>query len=123
KANTWPDLEVGDNCFIGEGSVLQPYLKIGANSILFSARLGHHTKIGDHVLLSGAVTGGNVTIGDYSFVGMNAVIQQNLVIGEKNIIRMGVSIKKSAQNYEVYSSTTSIKRKVKFEDISNTYLN
>lgn len=123
KASTWANLEIGDNCFIGEGSVIQPFVKIGSNSILFGARIGHHSLIGDHVLLSGPTIGGKVKIGNYSFLGLNAVILQNLEIGPKNIIGMGVSIKNSTGEGEVYSSATFIKRKVKFDDISKNYLN
>lgn len=123
KASTWPNLETGDNCFIGEGSVIQPFSKIGSNSILFGARLGHHTVIGDHTLLSGPTIGGNVKIGDYTFIGLNAVVLQNLDIGPKNIIGMGVAIKASTREGEVYSSPTFIKRNVRFDDISRNYLN
>lgn len=123
RSSTWKDLEIGDNCFIGEGSVIQPYAKIGVNTVLFGARLGHHTTIGDHVLLSGPTIGGNVRIGDYTFIGLNAVILQNLVIGPKNIIGMGVAIKASTGEGEVYSSPNFKKRNLGFDDISNNYLN
>ena len=123
KASTWANLDIGDNCFIGEGSVIQPFVKIGSNTILFGARIGHHCLIGDHVLLSGPTIGGNVKIGNYSFLGLNSVVLQNLEIGPKNIIGMGVSIKSSTSEGEVYSSATFIKRKVKFDDISKNYLN
>src|SRR5690606_35286031 len=73
KASTWPNMKIGDNCFIGEGSVIQPFVKIGNNSILFGARLGHHTMVGDHALLSGPTIGGNVHIGNLTFIGLNAV--------------------------------------------------
>ena len=123
KASTWANMETGENCFIGEGSVIQPYVKIGDNSILFSSRIGHHSRLGNHTLLSGASLGGYVTIGDFSFLGMNSIIQQNIIIGEKNIIGMGVAIKTSTGEGEVYSSPTNIRRKVKFDDISKNYLN
>lgn len=123
KASTWPNLVVGDNCFIGEGSVLQPYVKIGVNSILFDASLGHHTIVGDHVLLSSSTTGGNVQIGNYTFIGLNSMVSQNLVIGPKNIIGMGVAIKTSTGEGEVYSSQKFLKRKLTFDDISKNYLN
>jgi sugar O-acyltransferase (sialic acid O-acetyltransferase NeuD family) len=123
RASTWPNIKTGDNCFIGEGSVIQPFVTIGANCILFGARLGHHSKIGDHVLLSGPTIGGNVTVGKYTFIGLNAVVLQNLEIGAKNIIGMGVSIKNSTGEGEVYSSPTFKKREVNFDDISNSYLN
>lgn len=123
KASTWPNLAVEDNCFIGEGSVIQPFVKIGSNSILFGARIGHHCQIGSHVLLSGPTIGGNVKIGNFSFLGLNSVVLQNLEIGAKNIIGMGVSIKTSTGDGEVYSSPNFTKRKVNFDDISKNYLN
>lgn len=122
KASIWPNMQTGENCFIGEGSVIQPFVKIGNNTILFGARLGHHTVVGDHVLLSGPTVGGNVVIGDYTFIGLNAVVLQHLNIGSKNIIGMGVAIKSSTQVGEVYSSANFKKRKVSFDDISNSYL-
>lgn len=122
-SSTWPNLKIGENCFVGEGSVIQPFVEIGVNCILFGARLGHHTKVGDHSLLSGPTIGGNVEIGILTFIGLNAVVLQNLEIGAKNIIGMGVSIKSSTGEGEVYSSPTSSKRKVKFDDISRNYLN
>lgn len=123
KASTWANLETGDNCFIGEGSVIQPFVKIGSNSILFGARIGHHCALGNHILLSGPTIGGNVKIGNFSFLGLNTVVLQNLEIGPKNIIGMGVAIKASTGEGEVYSSATFIKRKVQFDDISKNYLN
>lgn len=123
KASSWENLVVGENCFIGEGSIIQAFVKIGNNCILFGARLGHHTVVGDHVLLSGPTIGGNVRVGDYSFIGLNSVVLQNLEIGSKNIIGMGVAIKTSTGEGEVYSSPNFTKRKVSFDDISNNYLN
>ncbi|CAM4344811.1 acetyltransferase [Gillisia limnaea] len=123
KASTWENLVIGENCFIGEGSVIQPFVKIGNNCILFGARLGHHTVMGDHVLLSGPTIGGNVRVGDFSFIGLNSVVLQNLEIGSKNIIGMGVAIKTSTGEGEVYSSPNFTKRKVSFDDISKNYLN
>lgn len=123
KASTWSNLKIGENGFVGEGSVIQPYVEIGVNCILFGARLGHHTKVGDHALLSGPTIGGNVRIGVLTFIGLNAVVLQNLEIGPKNIIGMGVSIKSSTGEGDVYSSPTFTKRKVKFDDISRNYLN
>ncbi len=123
KASTWENLEIGYNCFIGEGSVIQPFVKIEDNSILFGARIGHHCAIGKHSLLSGPTVGGNVSIGEYSFIGLNAVIQQNINIGSKNIIGMGVAIKHSTPDKAVFSAAKYTKREVSFDDISSNYLN
>ena len=34
KASTWPGLLVGDNCFIAEGCIIQPFVEIGNNVIM-----------------------------------------------------------------------------------------
>jgi sugar O-acyltransferase (sialic acid O-acetyltransferase NeuD family) len=122
KSSTWNNLEVGENCFIGEGSVVQPYVKIKDNSILFGARIGHHCVIEKHCLLSGPTIGGNVCIGEYSFLGLNSVVQQNIKIGSKNIIGMGVAIKTPTEDKSVFSAKNPTKRMVSFDDISNKYL-
>lgn len=122
KATFWENLEIGENCFIGEGSVIQPFVKIADNTILFGARIGHHCVIGKHSLLSGPTVGGNVSIGEYSFLGLNSVIQQNINIGSKNIIGMGVAIKNTTPDKAVFSAPNFTKRTVSFDDISNNYL-
>lgn len=123
KTSSWANMELGENCFIGEGSVIQPFVKIGDNTFLFGARLGHHCIINNHSLLSGPTVGGNVVIGEYCFLGLNSVIQQNIVIGEKNIIGMGVAIKTSTPDKAVFSAGKFNKRNVNFDDISKSYLN
>ena len=117
KAMYWPDLQVGDNCFIGEGSLLQPSVKIGSNSILFSSQLGHHSQVGEHALLSASVLGGNVNIGSLSFLGMNSTIKENCKVGERNFIGMGSIVSKNTPDNAVYSTPGAIKRKLKFEDL------
>ncbi len=122
RASTWENLKIGENCFIGEGSIIQPFVEIKNNSFLFGARLGHHCVIGENVLLSGPTLGGNVKIGDYSFIGLNSVIQQNIQIGKKNIIGMGVAITKSTLDHSVFSAPKIKKRDISYDQISDNYL-
>ena len=60
SAVQWPDLIIGDNCFILERQVLQPNVRIGNNVTLWSGNhVGHGSRIGDnsyvssHVVISG----------------------------------------------------------------------
>lgn len=116
KASIWQNLEVGENCFIGEGCVLQPFVKIGSNSILLSTGVGHHSEVGKHTLLSATSLAGNVKIGDYSFLGLNSAIQENIKIGHKNIIGMGTVITSDTEDNAIYTAPTAIKRSTTFED-------
>lgn len=51
KATVWPELEIGDNCFIMEHNVIQPFARIGSNVIMWSgSHVGHESEVGDHLL-------------------------------------------------------------------------
>lgn len=122
RASTWSNLKIGQNCFIGEGSIIQPFVEIKNNSFLFGARLGHHCIIGENVLLSGPTIGGDVSVGDFTFIGLNSVIQQNIKIGKKNIIGMGVAITKTTSDNSVFSAPKVKKRDITYDQISDNYL-
>ena len=116
KASFWPNLKYGENCFIGEGSVIQPFVEVGNNNILFSTRLGHHCKIGHHTLLSACLLGGNVKVGDLSFIGLHSSIKENTSIGVRNIIGMGAVITSDTEDNSIYTAPAARKRKTSFEE-------
>ena len=104
KATTWPGLVIGDNCFVGEGSVIQPFAEIGSNVVLTGGTLvGHHTIIKDHCFTSANVAiSGCVTIEPYCFVGLNATIRDNVTIARECIIGAGAVILKDTKEKGVY---------------------
>jgi len=123
KATTWDDLQCGENTWVGEGSGIQPFVTIGNNTILFGTDVGHHAKIGSHVLLSVATIGGNVTIKDYSFMGLNSTVKPNMVIGNNNIIGMGSIITKDTKDNEIYQAAkTTVKRNISTDKFDKRYL-
>jgi acetyltransferase-like isoleucine patch superfamily enzyme len=122
KADTWENLKLGQNCFVGEGSTIQPFVEIEDNCILFAANIGHHSKIGKNVLVSAMTLGGNVEIGDNCFLGMNSTVAQNVKIGENNIIGMGCTISKDTEPNSVYSSKGTSKRKISYNKVSQKFL-
>lgn len=85
---------VGENCFILENNVIQPFVEIGNNVILWSGNhIGHHSKIEDHCFLaSHIVVSGSVTIESHCFIGVNATIRDNIVIGKQSIIGAGTLV-------------------------------
>jgi sugar O-acyltransferase (sialic acid O-acetyltransferase NeuD family) len=124
KAEFWEDLKYGENVFLGEGSTIQPFVSIGYNTILFGAKIGHHSHIGNNVLLSSCHLGGNVNIGDNSFLGLNSTVKQNIVIGQSNIIGMGSIIEKDTSDNEIYHNGKSTKKRSMSSDkFNNKYLN
>ena len=104
KATTWPDLDVGENCFIFEDNTIQPYVKIGENCVLWSGNhIGHHTTIGNHVFVtSQVVISGACTIHDHAFFGVNATIRDETVIGEATLVGMGALITKDTEPYSIH---------------------
>ncbi len=122
KTTIWDNLKVGENVFIGEGSIIQPFVSIGNNAIFFNTNIAHHSQLGNHLLLSSCTLGGNVIVNDYTFIGMNSTINQNVVIGYHNIIGSGCIIPKNTEDDSVYSNSSTIKRTISAKQIGNKYL-
>jgi sugar O-acyltransferase (sialic acid O-acetyltransferase NeuD family) len=94
KAARWGYTSIGDNCFIFEQNVIQPFVTIGNDVILWSGNhIGHHATIEDHCFVaSHAVISGGVRIGHHSFVGVNATFRDGISVGSKCVIGAGALI-------------------------------
>ena len=112
-------VEVGDNCFVFEANVLQPFVQIGSNVIVWSGNhIGHHVTIRDHCFIaSHAVISGNVTIGEETFVGVNATFRDGVTVGPRNVIGAGALIMKDTEEGAVYSSRGADPRPAKSWDL------
>jgi len=104
KATVWNDLEVGENCFILENNVIQPFVKIGDDVIIWSGNhIGHHSIIKDHCFLaSHVVISGKVTIEPYCFLGVNSTIRDGIHIAKECVVGAGAVILKDTKEREVY---------------------
>ena len=100
---------VGENCFILENNVLQPFSKIGNNVVLWSGNhIGHHSSIGDHCFLaSHVVISGGVTIGSRSFLGVNATVGDNTTIGEAAVVGAGALVLRDLPSESVIAAHAS----------------
>ena len=101
----WRTTPIGANTFIFERSVIQPFVTIGEDVILWSGNhIGHDVTIGDHVFVaSHAVISGNCRIGDYSFIGVNATIRDGITIGPRCIIGAGAVIMRDTDEGDVFA--------------------
>lgn len=104
KAIVWDNVQMGDNCFIFEANVIQPYVVIGNDVIVWSGNhIGHHSSIGDHCFIaSHAVISGHAKIGRYSFLGVNASIRDGVTVAEECTIGAGALIVRDTQARGVY---------------------
>jgi sugar O-acyltransferase (sialic acid O-acetyltransferase NeuD family) len=94
RAMVMSEHQPGENSFIFEANVVQPFVEIGSNVVVWSGNhIGHHTRIGDHCFIaSHAVISGHVTIGESSFVGVNATFRDGISIGPRCVIGAGALV-------------------------------
>ena len=94
KATVWPDLALGENCFILEDNTVQPFVRIGNNVTLWCGNhVGHHSRIADNCFVtSHVVISGGVEIGNNAFIGVNATIRDHVRIGSHAVLGAGAIV-------------------------------
>ncbi len=104
RASVWPDIQVGENCMIWEGAVIQPFARIGDNAIIRSGvHISHHCTIADHAFIaSGATLGGNVAVGEQAFVGLGAVVLNGIAVAERSFVGAGAVLTADTEADGVY---------------------
>jgi sugar O-acyltransferase (sialic acid O-acetyltransferase NeuD family) len=114
QAFVWDNVEIGDNCFILENNVLQPFTRIGNNVTLWSGNhIGHRTVVKDHAFISShCVISGFCEIGEFSFLGVNASVGDNLTIAADNFIGMGSVVNKNTEANGLYVGNPAVRHKL-----------
>jgi sugar O-acyltransferase (sialic acid O-acetyltransferase NeuD family) len=104
RAFVWRNAEIGENCFIFENNVVQPFVRIGDNCILWSGNhVGHRTVVRDNVFVaSHAVISGYCEIGAGSFVGVNATFNDRVKVAADNVIGAGALVTRDTEAGRVY---------------------
>jgi sugar O-acyltransferase (sialic acid O-acetyltransferase NeuD family) len=105
KAMFWPNVPIGDNCFVFEANVVQPGVRMGNDVVLWSGNhIGHDVEIGDHCFIaSHVVVSGNVSIGHHCFLGVNATIRDGVSIAPRTVVGAGALIMKDTEEGAVHS--------------------
>lgn len=103
-AFVWRNAKIGENTFIFENNVIQPFVTIGNNCILWSGNhIGHRTVIKDHTFIaSHAVISGYCEIGEGCFIGVNSTINDNVKVSDHCIIGSGALITKDTELERIY---------------------
>ena len=119
KAIIWEKIDIGENCFILENVVIQPFVKIGNNVIMWSGNhIGHHSKIADHCFItSHVVVSGNVQIGERCFLGVNSTIRDGIKIAKDCLIGAGTIILKDTKEKEVYKVKSTEPLQIKSDEL------
>ena len=119
KATIFDNVQIGDNCFLLEGTIVQPFATIGNNVIIWSgSHVGHHSEIGDHCFLAPhAVISGRVRVEPFCFIGLNATVRDHVTIARECIIGAGALILHSTVERGVYKGTSAAPAKVDSSEI------
>lgn len=100
RAFVWRNCEIGEHCFIFENNVIQPFVKIGNNVVLWSGNhIGHHSVIKDNCFIaSHVVISGSVIIGENCFIGVNATFANDIQVGKNCLIGAGALVVKHVED-------------------------
>ena len=103
-ASVWRNVAIGENSFIFENNVVQPFCTIGNNVILWSGNhIGHHSVVEDNVFVaSHVVVSGHCRIGRNSFLGVNATLADQVTLGTDNWVGPGTLVTKDTPDGAMY---------------------
>ena len=101
---------VGENCFILENNVVQPFVTIGNNVTLWSGNhIGHdHCFVSSHVVISGSCD-----IGENCFLGVNSTLRDNIKLGPFVVVSPGAVVMKDCEERTVVQPADSTYRVIK----------
>ena len=87
--------DIGENCFILENNVIQPFARIGDGVMIWSgSHVGHHTTVGSYTFISSQVgLGSGVTIGERCFLAGKAGVDSGGQIGQACFVGLGALVK------------------------------
>lgn len=105
----------GENNFIEEGAIIQPFSKIGNNNVIrYGSAIGHHSEIQNNCFIAPKVSiAGRVLIKNNCFLGINSTILDHLVLEERTLAGGGTLIRRNTEKEQVIIGNDSIKIKKK----------
>jgi sugar O-acyltransferase (sialic acid O-acetyltransferase NeuD family) len=114
RAFVWRNVEIGEHCFIFEHNVVQPFVTVGDNVVLWSGNhIGHHSRIRDNCFISShVVVSGSVDVGENSFLGVNSTLVNDIAIGRDTWLGPNVTITRNVEPGSVYRNPRSELRDV-----------
>ncbi|GHN00248.1 hypothetical protein WSM22_17370 [Cytophagales bacterium WSM2-2] len=107
--------KAGENCFIFENNVVQPFVKIGNNVTIWSGNhIGHHSVIEDNNFISShVVISGHCHVEPFCFLGVNSTLAHKVRITSETLLGAGAIITKDTEFAGVYvpAKTVRIEKK------------
>ena len=99
RAFVWPNVELGEHCFVFEDNTIQPFVQIGDNVVLWSGNhIGHHSRVEDNCFISShVVVSGGVTVGENCFLGVNTTIVNDITVARDCWIGPAVTLTRDTE--------------------------
>jgi sugar O-acyltransferase (sialic acid O-acetyltransferase NeuD family) len=115
------DEPLGKNTFVFEANVIQPFVTIGDNVVVWSGNhIGHHSRVENHCFIaSHAVVSGHVTVGEGSFIGVNATLRDGITLGSRCVVGAGAVVLTDQAEGTVLRATPAAPHPRKSWELSN----
>jgi sugar O-acyltransferase (sialic acid O-acetyltransferase NeuD family) len=103
------DVKLGENCLILENNVIQPFVTLEDDVIIWSNNvISHDVLIKEHCfIIHNVVISGFVTIEPYCILAANSTIRNRVTIAKESIIGMNALIMKNTVEKGVYAVDSS----------------
>lgn len=113
------DHSIGWNCFILEGAMIQPFVRIGNDVHIWpNSTVAHGATIDDHTFISGRVTiAGEVHVGAGSFLGIGSTVRDHVRLGSNCVVGAGAVILGDTDDNSVYSAPPAKKLPVRSDQL------
>lgn len=97
---------LGWNCFILEGAMIQPFVRIGNDVQVWPATtVAHGTTIDDHVFVGSRVTiAGDVHVGAGAFLGIGSTLRDHIRLGRNCVVGAGAVILRDTEDNSVHAA-------------------
>jgi len=104
SANVDNTLIIGENNVIMQNVVIEPFVEIGNNNIIWSScNICHNVTMTSHSFVAAqALIGGFVKINDNCFLGFNSTIIQNLVLADETLLATKSLLLKNTEKCSKY---------------------
>ena len=95
RAYVSPHAKIGNGTIIMHGAIVNAGVQIGDNCIINNQSLiEHDVVIESHCHIStGAIVNGGALIGEGSFIGSRSVLKENIQVGKRSLIGMGLAVR------------------------------
>lgn len=95
--------DIGENCLVLEGCVVQPFARLGDNVVLWSmVSIAHHARIADHCFLAAQTSvAGHAQIGAECYLAGQVGVADRVRIGRGCAILNGAFVTRDLDDYSV----------------------